>query len=125
MSDWDDEPELAGYEPGNGRPLRSRRLVITMRVVVVVGILCLVLPQVITAVTVASSTAQAACAAWVRYEAPEATGSSASFELFGAGGMGWECYTVGAFGGDRNVASLGLIPISPTLSKVPGPATNG
>ena len=119
MSDWDDEPELAGYEPTRGRPLRSRRLVITMRVVVVVGILCLVLPQVITTVTVASSTAQEACLAWVRYEAPQATGASATFELFGANGMGWQCYTVGAFGGDKHVASLGLIPVSPKLSRVP------
>ena len=46
------------------------------------------------------------------------------FELFGTGGPGWQCYTVGAFGGDKNVASLGLIPISPRLSPVPKPARN-
>ena len=122
MSEWEDEPELAGYQPGSGRPMRSRRLLFTLRAVVVVGILCLVLPQVITTATVAASTADTTCAAWVRYEAPDAAGASARFELFGAGGPGWECYAVGAFAGDdRNVASLGLIPVSPKLSRVPTP----
>ena len=121
MSEWDDEPELAGYQPGSGRPMRSRRVLFMLRAVVVVGILCLVLPQVITTATVAASTADTTCAAWVRYAAPDATGASARFELFGAGGPGWECYTVGAFAGDRNVASLGLIPVSPKLSRVPTP----
>jgi hypothetical protein len=119
MTEWDDEPELAGYEPHEDRPLRSRRTVVILRVAVVVGILCLVLPQLATSISVASATAQDACAAWVKYEAPNATGSSARFELFGVGGVGWQCYTVGAYGGDRNVAFLGLIPISPTLSRVP------
>lgn len=120
MTEWDDEPELAGYEPHEDRPLRSRRAVVVLRVVVILGILCLVLPQLATTISVASSTAQDACAAWVKYEASDAKGSSARFELFGVGGIGWQCYTVGAFGGDRNVAFLGMIPISPTLSPVPG-----
>jgi hypothetical protein len=115
----DDEPELANYVPNEARPLRSRRTVAMMRAVVIVGIGCLVLPGVITSVTVAAATADTTCRAWVRYEAPEASGASARFEMFGAGGLGWECYTVGAFGGDRHVASLGIIPISPKLSPVP------
>jgi len=119
-----DEPELAGYDPGDGRPLRSPRLVMVMRVVIVIGIAGLVLPGVITTVSVAGATAHEACVAWVAYEAPDATGAFARFELFGPGGPGWQCYTVGAFGGDRNVASLGLIPISPKLSHVPKPGPN-
>ncbi|HEY0260802.1 MAG TPA: hypothetical protein VGC18_13240 [Lacisediminihabitans sp.] len=122
MGDWDDEPELAGYVPNEGVPRRRRRLLV-VRVVVVLGILCLVLPQVVTMVSVATTTANEACAAWVRYEAPDATGSSASFELFGDGGLGWQCYSVGSFGGGKRVASLGLIPVSPTLSRVPAPVT--
>jgi len=55
----------------------------------------------------------------VRYEASDATGVSARFEVFGPGGAGWECYATGGFGGDRHVASLGLIPVSPRLSPVP------
>lgn len=124
MSEENEHPELAGYEPGDGRPLRSPRLVLVMRFVVIVGIACLVLPGVFTTVSVASSTAEAACIAWVAYEAPEARGASARFEIFGPGGIGWECYTIGAFGGDRHVASLGLIPMSPKLSRVPVPGTN-
>jgi len=95
-----------------------------LRIVVVVGIACLVLPGLLTTMSVASATAQEACTAWVAYEAPEATGASARFEMFGASGPGWQCYTVGAFGGERNVASLGLIPISPALSPVPKPGKN-
>lgn len=118
MDEYEIEPELAGYVPTEGVP-RRRRMVRAMRIVVVVGILCLVLPGILTTASVAASTAQASCRAWVNYEAPDATGESARFEIFGAGGMGWECYATGAFGGDRHVASLGLIPISPKLSPVP------
>lgn len=124
MSEDHEHPELAGYEPGDGRPLRSPRLVLAMRVVVIVGIACLVLPGVFTTVSVAASTAETTCAAWVAYEAPEAHAASARFEVFGQGGIGWECYAVGAFGGDRHVASLGLIPVSPRLSPVPVRGTN-
>ncbi|MES2094458.1 MAG: hypothetical protein V4531_11695 [Actinomycetota bacterium] len=115
---YDDEPELAGYVPTEGVPSR-RRMRFVLRIVVVLGVAALVLPGVLTTMSVAAATAQEACSAWVAYEAPEATGASARFEVFGVGGPGWECYTVGAFGGDKRVASLGLIPISPKLSPVP------
>jgi len=116
--DYDDEPELAGYVPTEGHPRRRRTLTV-MRIVVIVGIACLVLPGVLTTASVAAATADEACRAWVRYEASDATGVSARFEVFGPGGAGWECYATGGFGGDRHVASLGLIPVSPRLSPVP------
>jgi hypothetical protein len=122
MSEYD-EPELAGYVPNEGAP-RRRRTLMVMRVLVFVGIACLVLPGIVTTISVATNTADAACAAWVRYEAPFATGHSARFEVFGPSGMGWECYSSGGFGNDKHVASLGLIPISPSLSPVPKPGTN-
>ncbi|WP_213813712.1 hypothetical protein [Glaciihabitans sp. dw_435] len=115
MSVYDEEPELAGYEPHGERPLRSRRQLVVLRVIVIVGLVGLVLPGIVTTVSVSSSTAQASCAIWVRYSAPDAPGSQARFEIFGAGGVGWECYTVGAFGGDRHVASIGLIPGTPKI----------
>ena len=120
----EDEPELAGYVPPTGRPLRSPRILLMMRIVVVVGIVCLVLPGVLTTASVASATAQEACDAWVRYEAPDASGARPAFQLFGTGGLGWQCYSVGAFGGDRHIASLGLIPVSPRISPVPKSPTN-
>jgi hypothetical protein len=116
----DEHPELVGYEPGDGRPLRSPHLVLFMRVVVILGIVALVLPGVITTMSVASTTATTACGAWVAFEKPDAASSSARFELFGPGGPGWQCYSVGAFGGDRLVASLGLIPSGVRLP-VPAP----
>ena len=112
------EPELAGYVPTEGDP-RRRRILLVMRVVVIVGIACLILPGVMISVNVATSTAHSECLAWVRYEAPDATGAMARFEVFGAGGLGWECYATGGFQGTHHVASLGLIPVSPSLSPVP------
>ena len=119
MSFHDDEPELAGYEPHEGRPLRKRRTIIIMRVVVVLGLVSLVVPGVLTTIRVSDQTAQASCAIWVAYEEPGSPGSIARFEVFGPSGLGWECYTVGAFGGDRHIASIGLIPGAPRL---PNPA---
>jgi hypothetical protein len=81
-----------------------------MRVIVVLGIVALVLPGIMTTLSVGTHTAETACAKWVALEKPDATGSSARFELFGPGGAGWQCYSVGAFGGDVRVASLGIIP---------------
>jgi hypothetical protein len=115
MNEHDDEPELAGYQPSDGTPLRSRRVLVMMRIVVVIGLIGLVLPTIVTTVSVGTRTAQASCAIWVAYESPSSPGYEARFEAFGPGGLGWECYTVGAFGGDRHVASLGLIPGTPRL----------
>ena len=106
----DDHPELTGYEPGDARPLRSPRVLWAMRALVTLGILALILPGFATIASVSSATASRACAAWVEYETSDATGFSVRFELFGPGGAGWQCYSVGAFGGDRRVASLGIIP---------------
>lgn len=108
-------PELDGYEPHPERPLRSRMTRSVMRVVVVLGIVALVLPGLVTTASVAERTAQAACAIWVDYRVAGPSGSDARFEVFGASGLGWECYSVGAFGGDEHIASLGLIPGAPRL----------
>ncbi|QWT23802.1 hypothetical protein KPL76_14165 [Subtercola sp. PAMC28395] len=114
MTDYYDEPELAGYEP-HERPLRSARKVQLMRAAVIVGIVALVLPGILTTYSLAKATAEAACAASVAYLSPSARGSKAKFELFGPGGIGWQCYTVGAYGGDKKpVAPLGLIPSFPS-----------
>ena len=111
----DGHPELNEYEPGNGKPLRSKHTLRAMRVVVVLAILGLVLPGVVSTLSVASATAQSACETWVAYEVDGASGVEVRFEAFGPGGLGWECYSDGAFGGDRHIVSLGLIPGTPEL----------
>jgi len=111
----DEHPELTGYEPGGHRPLRHPRMLLAMRVLVVLGIVALVLPGVLTTVSVGRATAARACDGWVARAQPEATGGDARFELFGPGGVGWQCYSVGAFGGDDLVVSLGLIPTGARL----------
>ena len=50
----------------------------------------------------------------MRYEDPGA-GHSATFQLFGQGGLGWQCYSVGGFGGGGYIAPLGLIPGTPVF----------
>ena len=116
MTDYYDEPELTGYEPHQHRPLRSARKQRALRIVVILGIVALVLPGILTTYSLARSTAQAACAATVATLSRTATGSRVQFELFGPGGAGWQCYTVGAYGGDRApVAPLGLIPTYPSV----------
>jgi hypothetical protein len=115
VSIYDDEPELAGYEPIHGRPIRSGRMLAAMRIVVIVGLVALVFPGIVTTVMVASNSAQEACRLWVKYEVPSSPGWVAHFEVLGGHGVGWACYTKGAFGGDQFVASLGLIPGPPTL----------
>ena len=85
MDPHDDEPELAGYEPTGDRPLRSRRMRRMMQVVVVIGLVGLILPGIVTTVSVGARTAEAACAIWVAYEEPGAAGSDARFQVFGPG----------------------------------------
>jgi hypothetical protein len=119
VSEWDDEPELAGYEPHTGRPLRSPRLLMVMRVVVVLGLVSLVLPSIVISVTDASAAARESCRRWVKYAVPSSPGSQASFEVFGSHGVGWQCYSRDAFGGDKFIASLGLIPGVPNIPKTP------
>jgi hypothetical protein len=122
MIDEFEHPELAGYEPIGEPRARSRRTVVALRVVVIVGILALVLPETFTIVTVGAANAQRACHTWVKYAVPDAESASARFELFGPKGVGYECYAIGAFGGDRHVASLGLIP-GPAM--IPAHGVNG
>ena len=114
----DDEPELAGYQP-HDRPLRSRRLMMVMRVVVLVGLVGLILPGILVTISTANRTAAASCTIYARYYAPESSSAEARFELFGGGEPGWNCYAI-HFGGDETlVARLGLIPGGVSLPSGP------
>jgi hypothetical protein len=115
MSEYDDEPELVGYDPGDGRPLRSPHMLLAMRIVVAVGIAGLILPGVIGTVMINAKDAAESCKRWVRYENP-GDSATVSFELLGAHGSGWQCYTqANSFGGAQFIASLGWIPGPPQL----------
>ncbi|PJJ71436.1 hypothetical protein CLV46_0983 [Diaminobutyricimonas aerilata] len=119
----DDEPELAGYEPGDdSRPLRSRRMLLAMRVVVVLGLLGLVLPGILITLSTAADSATRACAMYTARDVPGALSSEARFEVFGPEGMGWSCYAERY--GDRvmYVIGMGLIPAAPPRGAVPVPA---
>ena len=103
----DDTPELNGADD---RPLYSPRRKRLLRAVVFLGLGLMLFPILANLYTITVATASDACARAVAYARPDATGASARFEIFGAGGLGWECYSVGGFGPDEHIASLGLIP---------------
>lgn len=107
---WEDGAMDAADSETDDRPLYSRRRRRIMRAVVLVAVAAMLLPIVANLVTVSAATAADSCARAVAYAVPDAAGSSARFEVFGAGGIGWECYAVGGFSGNRHVVSLGLVP---------------
>lgn len=92
------------------RPYYSVRRRRMLRVFVIVAVAAMVLPILANLVTVSAATASDACARAVAYAVPDATSSAARFQLFGQGGLGWQCYSVGGFTGTMFVVSLGLIP---------------
>ncbi|MBG6237059.1 hypothetical protein IWX78_000002 [Mycetocola sp. CAN_C7] len=106
-------PELDGYEPGDGRPLASRRMLRPARYLIVLGILGLVLPSILVTTSTATNTADRSCSIVVARDAPFATGFDARFELVGPDGPSWYCYAQVRDDDDFRVASLGLIPGSP------------
>lgn len=112
----DEHPELSGYEPYADKPLRSAQRVWGIRLIVVVAVAALILPGVFTTISVGSSNAERACAYRVALVDPAAGGFDARFELFGPGVLGWECYLVDPFNGERHVDSMGLIPVAPRQS---------
>ena len=117
-SEYDDEPELAGYEP-HDRPLRSPRLVTAIRVVVVIGLVGLILPGILITMNTANRTAQNTCSVYTAFYAPGAMSFSVRFELVGPAGVGWNCYAVNFGGGEILVKALGLIPGGPRLPSAP------
>ncbi len=119
----DDEPELAGYEPGDGsRPLRSRRMLLVMRVVVVLGLIGLVLPGILVTLTTAADSAERACVMYTARDVPGAIDSEARFEFFGPQGVGWNCYAERYGDEIVYVIGMGLIPVAPPRGATPVPA---
>lgn len=80
-----------------------------------VCVAALVLPGILSIVSHYSAFAHAACWRAAHYTDTTTVSARASFELFGPGGIGWECYATGATG-ERHVASLGLLPSDITPS---------
>ncbi len=115
-------PELEGHVPHNERPLRRRSTVWLIRLGVLLAIGGFVLPGIVTIVGGNNNNAQRACAQAVGQSGIQATHAEARFELFGPGGVGWECYAINLRGIDSFVASLGLIPVAPAV--VPAPDQN-
>jgi len=122
MDDYEDHPELAGYEPHEERPLRGRHFTTIMRVAVFLGLAGLVLPGILITLATANSTALRACAAYTGFYAPGSVSFSTRFEFAGPEGAGWNCYAVSFDGQETLVRALGLIP---GAARIPtGPVEN-
>ncbi len=113
MWEADDEPELAGWEPFEQRPTRSRGARVALRIVVVLGIVALVLPTVVVTVGIAADSAERSCALAVARDVPDESGHVVRFELFAPQGVGWTCYAVRPGDTLFYMGSLGLIPAGP------------
>jgi hypothetical protein len=106
-------PELDGYEPSDGRPLPSQRMLKPMRFLVIIGVIALVLPGILVTISTATHTADVSCSIVVVRDAPYAMGATARFELVGPEGPSWYCYAEVRDEPDVRVAALGLIPGAP------------
>lgn len=111
MSHHDDGDDNSDDE----RPLYTRRRQNVLRITVLVCVAALVLPGILSIVSHYAAFAHAACWRAAHYSDATTVSTWASFELFGPGGIGWECYATGATG-ERHVASLGLLPSDITPS---------
>lgn len=109
----DQHPELDGYEPSDGRPLPSQRILRPARFLVVIGLIGLILPGILVTTSTATRTADRSCNIVVARDAPYAMGFDARFELLGPEGPAWYCYAQVRDDDDLLVASLGLIPGAP------------
>ena len=103
-------PELAGYDPDEGRPVRHPATRHVMRIVVIVGILGLVVPGLVISIATANRTATVACGLVVAQDAPDSVSSAPRFEVLGAAGPGWYCYAQSFDGTETLLRYLGLIP---------------
>lgn len=98
------------YGPLNGN--RRKRMI---RIVVFITVGAMLLPGLAGLYSVNAQAAARACAIATSRVAPDADAASAKFTFFGPGVIGWECYALGGFGGDRHIISLGLFPGMATL----------
>lgn len=91
------------------RPLYGRGRRVFMRIIVLVCVFALVLPGMLSLHSQFGAFAQGACWKAAVFSDPGTRSVRASFEVFGPGGIGWECYATSA-SGERHVVSLGLFP---------------
>ena len=107
MAHDDDPPELRGYVPSEGRPLRHPMTLRIMRITIVLGILGLVVPSLYATIALQARTAGILCE---RATQPIGADPVVRFEITGPAGPSWYRYAR-EFGGDEVLlGSLGLIP---------------
>jgi hypothetical protein len=116
MTDWHPEFEE------DSRPVRTERRRRMLRVIVLVALAGMLLPLVLSAVGVARSAAERACAIYANaYDLGASSG--VAFDLFAQGGPGWLCFAhPSGAGHDTLLGNLGLMPAAPRFTE-PGRQT--
>lgn len=110
----DPHPELHGADDDDSRgPVYGERRRRAIRITVLVALAAMLLPLVLSIYATAQSAAQRACAVYVLQFDTDAAGARVAFDLFGRGGAGWQCFSVGDNGGETLIAGLGLLPGAP------------
>ncbi|WP_284254760.1 hypothetical protein [Pseudolysinimonas kribbensis] len=122
MTDDDEHPELAGYEPGSGASLSRPGVRRVLRIGVLIAVAALIIPGIIATVQMQIRTAQAACRIVVRTVDTSAIGAVARFEPAGPAGPSWYCYSRSFDGSELLRATLGLIPGLEPAPRPPHPA---
>ncbi|KRC58722.1 hypothetical protein ASE14_19560 [Agromyces sp. Root81] len=106
-------PELVGDDDDGRGPVYGDRRRRAIRITVLVALCAMLLPVVLSVFGTARSAAQRACAVYAAQFDTDAAGARVAFELFGRGGPGWQCFSVGDTGVETLIAELGLLPGAP------------
>lgn len=115
MSYAPEDAELNGFVPHGDRKQPFFRRPRVLRTLVILGLVGLVVPGVLTTISVNRGTAEHVCSLYVSALDASASGSRVSFELFGEGGIGWKCYPIDSANGEYLMAPLGIFPSFPSL----------
>src|SRR5690554_2297504 len=114
---WSVEFTVSNYYGGDrdrddddSKPLYGRGRRVLMRVIVLVCVGALVAPGIASAMSHYYVIAHTTCARAAHYSDPATQTTRATFEIFGPGGIGWECYATSA-SAERHVVSLGMFPV--------------
>jgi hypothetical protein len=115
MSNATEDAELNGFIPYGDRKQPFFRRPRVLRTLVILGLVGLVVPGILTTLSVNRGTAEQVCALYVAALDRSASGSRVSFELLGEGGVGWKCYPIDSSRGEYLMAPLGIFPSFPSI----------
>lgn len=112
MNENEHEVWLSHAQPAPARetPVRSARRTWFLRSLVALLVILALAGSALYVVLDTAPDAAAACALTAQSKPQNYRGSSVEFQVFGPGGIGWECYALDSRNVKHHIASLGLNP---------------